>query len=322
MSIKNIIDCINKHSVFLITVHQNLEGDALGSEIAFYNLLKKMGKSAIMVNQDPVPGEYNFLKGAKWIKRYRHDMKLKFDVIVMLDCSDKLRCGRVAELAQSRKPVVNIDHHISNDKFGNVNWILPTASSVSEMIYRLYKVMHIKMDNVTAEALYVGILTDTGSFRYVNTTSFTHQIAAELLKFNLDVSKIYRNIYETISFSDILLLTKILLTLKRHASGKLITFEVKQKLLREKIIHFDLTENVLNFGRLIRGSDVCVLFKEEPDRTGQIRVNLRSRGTKVDVNRVARYFGGGGHRTASGCTVEGKLKDVKKRVIKKIKEQL
>ena len=321
MSIKKIIDCIKTKKVFLITAHQNLEGDALGSEIAFYNLLKKLGKSAIMVNQDPTPKEYTWLPGSRFIKRYRHNMKLKFDALVMLDCSDKFRCGRVADLAISGQPIVNIDHHISNEKFGDINWVLPNASSVSEMVYRIYKIMHIRIDADTAKALYVGILTDTGSFHYINTSSFTHQAAAELLKFNLDISKIYQNIYESISFSDIELLPRILLTLERHASGKIIIFKIKQKLLKGRRIYFDLTENVLKFGRLIRGSQVCVLFKEEPDRKGQIRVNLRSKGL-VDVNRIAQSFGGGGHKTASGCTVSGSLQTVKRNVIKKIKEQL
>ena len=137
MSIKKVINCIKKNKVFLITTHQNLEGDALGSEIAFYILLRKLGKKATMVNQDPTPQEYRFLKGASLIKRYRHNMKYKFDVLVVLDCSDKSRSGCVADLAVSGQPVINIDHHISNDKFGEINWILPDASSVSEMIYQL-----------------------------------------------------------------------------------------------------------------------------------------------------------------------------------------
>jgi len=321
MSLKKVIDCIKKHKIFLITSHQNLEGDALGSEIAFYNLIKKLGKSAIIVNQDPLPQEYANLLDSRIIKRYQHNMKLKFDCIVMLDCSDKSRCGSVIEQVMSDQPIVNIDHHISNIKFGDVNWVLPTASSVSEMIYRLYKSMHIKIDIATAKALYVGILTDTGSFRYINTTSFTHKVVAELLKFNLDVPEIYRYIYESVSFSDMSLLPKILLTLQKDASGRIITFEIRKELLKGRKVYFDLTENVLNFGRFIRGREVCVLFKELPDKRGQIRVNFRSQG-RIDVNRIAQYFGGGGHKTASGCTVSGSLKNVKRKVINKIKEQL
>lgn len=321
MSIKKVINCIKKYKVFLITAHQNLEGDALGSEIAFYKLLKKLGKTVIMVNQDSTPQEYIWLPGTGLIKEYRRNMKLKFDVLVMLDCSHKTRCGNVADLAISDQPIINIDHHVSNTKFGDINWLLPEASSTSEMIYQLYKSMHIKIDVDAAKALYVGVLTDTGCFRYINTSPFTHQVAAKLLEFNLNVSKIYRNIYGSISFSDMSLLPKILSTLERDVSGRIIAFRIKQGLIKGKKIYFDLTENVLSFGRLIRGSEVCVLFKEQPDQIKQIRVNLRSQG-KVDVNRVAQFFGGGGHKTASGCTIKGSLQAVKRKVINKIKEQL
>ena len=322
MSLKRVIDCIKKNKVFVITSHQNLEGDALGSEISFYNLLRKLGKSAIIVNQDPTPQVYTNVLGSRLIKKFRHNMKLKFDVLVMLDCSDKSRCGPVACLAISGQPIVNIDHHISNDKFGDINWVLPAASSVAEMVYRIYKRMHIKIDVDTAKALYVGILTDTGSFSYINTTSFTHKVTAELLKFNLDIPKIYRDIYESISFADMSLLTKIISTLERDASGKIIIFQIKQELLRGRKIYFDLTENVLRFGRLIHGSEACVLFREQQRKKREVRVNLRSQGRKVDVNCIAQFFGGGGHRTASGCTLSGTLKTVKQKVIDKIKEQL
>ena len=321
MSIKKIIDCIKTYNSFLITTHHNLEGDALGSEIAFYYLLKKLGKTAVMVNQDCTPEEYAFLNGAERIKIYKPNLSLKYDVLVFLDCSTKSRCGGVSDLAGAAKFIINIDHHISNEKYGDINWVKPNASSVSEMIYELYKNMHIKIDNQVALALYVGILTDTGSFRYINTNFYTHEIVAELLKFNLDASKIYRNIYESVPYSGILLLSRIFLTLRRYASGKIIVFEMRRNLLKGREIDFDLTEHVLNFGRLIREYKVCVLFRELEGKERQIRVNLRSQG-EVDVNRIAQFFGGGGHKTAAGCTLLGNLQSVKRRVINKIRQQL
>lgn len=321
MSLRKIVECIRKNKTFLITSHQNLEGDALGSEIAFYSLLKKLGKSAVIINHDPTPQEYAFLKGTRLIKRYRQNMKVKFDVLVMLDCSDLSRCGCVSDLTASGRPIINIDHHISNARFGDINWVVPEASSVAEMIFQLYKVMRVRIDDSSAKALYVGILTDTGSFRYVNTTSLTHKIAAELLKFKLNVPEIYRNIYEFISFFDMSLLSKILLTMDKDPTGKIIIFEIKKQLLEGKRVNIDLSENVLNFGRLIRGCEVCVLFKEQQYKINQVRVNFRSKG-KIDVNRIAQFFGGGGHKTASGCTLSGNLQSVKRKVIDKIKEQL
>jgi phosphoesterase RecJ-like protein len=137
---------------------------------------------------------------------------------------------------------------------------MPDASSVAEMIYQLYKAISVRIDTQTAEALYVGILTDTGSFRYVNTTPGTHQIAARLLKFKLNAAEIYRNIYESISFSDMSLLSRILLTLDKDATGKIIIFQIKKQLLEGKKVRIDLSENVLNFGRLIRGCEVSGSF--------------------------------------------------------------
>ncbi|MBU0549482.1 MAG: bifunctional oligoribonuclease/PAP phosphatase NrnA [Candidatus Omnitrophica bacterium] len=321
MSIQKVIDCINRNKKFLITSHQNLEGDALGSEIAFYRLLKKKGKSALIVNQDPTSEEYTFLKDTKAISRYRPKMKVDFDVLVLLDCSDKSRPGKVYDLVSPGKTVLNIDHHISNTKFGEVNWVLSDASSVAEMVYRLYKAMRVKIDLDSARALYTGILTDTGSFRYINTSSFTHQMAAELMKHKLDILEIYRNIYESVSYSDMFLLSKIFSRLEKDASGKIIIFQIRINFLRQKKVSFDLTENILNFGRLIRGCQACVLFREQVSKPGQIRVNFRSQG-KVDVNRIAKFFGGGGHKTASGCTIIGSLKQARKMVVSKIKEQL
>ncbi|MFC1592445.1 bifunctional oligoribonuclease/PAP phosphatase NrnA [Candidatus Omnitrophota bacterium] len=321
MSLKRAIECINKNKVFLITAHQNLEGDALGSEIAFYRLLRKKGKAAFIVNQDSAPKEYAFLKDMRIISRYHPKMKVNFDVLVMLDCSDKSRSGRVCNLIRPGKPILNIDHHISNTKFGDINWVLPDASSAAEMVYRLYKAMRVKIDLDTAQALYTGILTDTGSFRYRNTNAFTHQMAAQLLKRKLNTREIYKNIYESVSFSRMKLLSKILLSLQKDASGKIISFQIKRESLRGCKDGFDLSENILGFGRLIRGCEVCVLFKQQPGKAGEIRVNFRSQG-EVDVNRVAKSFGGGGHNTASGCTIQGELASVKKIVIKKIKQQL
>jgi phosphoesterase RecJ-like protein len=238
---------------------------------------------------------------------------------VVLDCSYLSRTGEVYRLNSQQKPVLNIDHHISNAKFGDINWVEPATSSCSEMIYKLYKAMRIPLERDTAVLLYTGILTDTGSFRYSNTTSFTHRIVSELLKFNLDISQIYKNVYENIPFEDMQLLAKILPTIRREASGKLVWFQIKKNLLRNKKLSFDLSEHILSFGRAIKDAQVVVLFKENLGVRNEIRVNFRSQG-KVDVNRIAQSFGGGGHKTASGATIYGEIEQVRRRVLAKIKQ--
>lgn len=322
MSLKKVAACVKKNKNFLITSHANLEGDALGSELAFYNLLKKLGKTATIINEDSLPYGYDFLPYRDKVIKYKDNLKeIKFDCFVVLDCSDLGRTGEVYRLNTGKKTVLNIDHHISNQNFGDVNWVDPAASSCSEMVYKIYKSMFIPLDRDAAIALYTGILTDTGSFRYSNTTSFTHRAVSELLKFNLNIPQIYKSIHENIPFEDMQLLGKILPGMRREAKGKIIWFQIKQGILRNKKLSFDLSEHILSFGRAIKGAEAIVLFKENLGVKDEIRINFRSRGG-VDVNRIAQSFGGGGHKTASGATVHGKLDDVRRLVLAKIKESL
>lgn len=321
MSLKKAAACVKKYKSFIISSHTSLEGDALGSELAFYALLKKLGKDAIILNEDRLPYEYEFLPLKEVIKKYRDNLKLEFDCLVMLDCSDLRRPGQVYKINSGNKPVLNIDHHISNQRFGDINWVDAAASSCSEMVFRLYKALNIPFDKESALLLYVGMLTDTGSFRYVNTTSFTHQAVAELLKYGLDMSQIFKNIYENIPFEDLKLLTKILPNIKRYADNKVSWVAIRRAMLKNKKLSFDLTEHILSFARAIKDIEAAVLFKENLGVKNEIRVNFRSQGN-VDVNKIASFFAGGGHRTASGCTIHGELDSVIKMVLKKTTESL
>lgn len=321
MSLKKVIEEINKNRRFIITSHINLEGDALGSQLAMRDLILYLKKTAVIVCEDKVPGEYRFLPGLKYLKRPRDITDFNFDVLIALDCSDIGRCRKAIRLFPKNRTIINIDHHISNSKFGDVNWVDPRSSSTVEMIYKLYKKMHVPLDRNKALWLYTGIITDTGSFRYPNTTADSHRIASRVLKYNLAVNKIYKNIYENLSFSDMKLLSKILLTLRRDPSGKIVWFEIKRKFLNRKRASFDLSEQVLNFGRLNKQAEVIVLFREDPGSPNQIHVNFRSKD-EVDVNMIAKVFEGGGHKNASGCTVKGELPGVEKIVLKELKDYL
>lgn len=322
MSLKKVIACIKRNKNFLITSHTNLEGDALGCELAFYRLLRKLGKHATIINEDDLPYGYDFLRGKNIIKKFKQNLKgIKFDCFVVLDCSDLKRTGEVYRINTENKPILNIDHHISNQRFGDINWVEPSVSSCSEMIYKLYKKLHLSLDKAVAICLYTGILSDTGSFRYSNTASFTHQAVSELLKYNFNILQIYKNIYENIPFEDMKLLSKILPNMRREAGGKIVWFQVKRDMLKNKRLSFDLSEHILSFGRAIKDVEVAVLFKENLGVRDEIRVNFRSQG-KVDVNRIASFFGGGGHKAASGATVTGKLDRVRKKVLAKIRESL
>jgi len=316
-SLKKVAAAIKKYKRFLITTHTSPEGDALGSELAFYRLLKKIKKQPFILNQDHLPQEYYFLPGSQSIKSYKSINQFCFDCMVVLDCSDLNRTGKVYKLNKQNRPVINIDHHISNNKFGEFKWIEPFASSASEMVYLLYKEMHVPLDKESALLLYVGIMTDTGSFRYSNTSGFTHKAVEELMLFNLDIRKIYRDIYENISFPDMQFLIKVLSGIHRSKDGRVAWVEIPARLLKGRKVFFDLSEHILSFLRAIKDTQVVVLFKENFSVKDEIRFNLRSNGP-VDVNKIAQHFGGGGHKTAAGCTIAGKLKDIRRRVISRI----
>jgi bifunctional oligoribonuclease and PAP phosphatase NrnA len=320
MDIKTVIAFIREHKRFLISSHTNMEGDALGSELAFAFLLKKLGKTPVIVNEDGVPYGYDFLPGIGMITRYSGAMReLQFDCFVALDCSDLHRTGEVYRLNTGRRPVLNIDHHVSNSNFGDVNWVDPRACCACELVWRLYKKLRVPISKDAATALYAGILTDTGSFRYSNTTSATHAIASELVAKGVDVPAVHRNIYGNIPYGDLKLLSQILPTMQRSSDGKIVWFEIGRELLKkQKKIYFDLSESILNFARSLKGVEVVVLFKENVSTEGEVRVNFRSQGI-VDVNAIAQMFGGGGHRTASGTTIKGELAHIKRHVLAAVK---
>lgn len=322
MSLKKVIACVKRNKSFLVTAHTRLEGDALGSELAFSRLVKRLGKEAVVVNDDSVPYGYEFMPDVQSIKKFSPNMRnVKFDCFTALDCSDMKRCGNVSKLISAEKTILNIDHHIDNDRFGHVNWVDSRVSSCSELIYKLYKRLRVPLDKDTATLLYVGILTDTGSFRYTNTTWFTHAIAAELLRYGIDVARVYRSVNENIPFSDMKLLSSILPHLQRDASGRIAWFKIKRTYLENRRIYCDLSEQLLSFARSVKGVEIALLFKENLKTNNEIRVNFRSRGG-ADVNKIAAFFGGGGHKTASGATILGELDTVTRNVLRKVREAL
>lgn len=306
---KKVIEAIKNNKKFLITAHMNLEGDALGSELATYILLKKLKKQVVICNNDPTPKAYSFLPYVRVIRNEINDYK--YEVVLVLDCSDSFRTGKVKDYLSRAKYIINIDHHISNTFFGDINWVDPTASSASEMMYRICKELKL-IDKKIALCLYTGIFTDTGSFSYGNTSRKVHKIVSELIKYNISPNKVYENLHSFCQLQDLKFIGKILTFLKTDSTQKVVWVLIKHWPKKE----YDLTEIVFNIMRLIKGAEVFVLFKRLGKR--KVRVNFRSR-SKVDVNRVAKFFGGGGHKRASGATIEDNLSSVERKVIGFIK---
>lgn len=327
MSLKKIIDIINKNRSFLITSHVGLEGDALGSELALALLLKSMNKSVFIVNEDNVPKNYVFLTHFTEIKNDKNlirplgdllkDKNCRVDAAFILDCSDFSRCGKVSKVIPKDLFLAAIDHHISNLKFADVNWVEPKASSTGEMIYKLYKAVGAPFSHASALSLYTAILTDTGSFKYSNTSYYTHTAAAELIKFDISANKIYQDIYESNSCADIVVLKEALDSFRIDKKGKIGWFRLNGDFSDAQA---DQTDSILDFARRIKEIEACFLLKKSKSKN-DVRVNLRSRG-KVDVSKVAHSLGGGGHKNASGCTIRGTMDDAEKLVLEKLKKEI
>ncbi|MDP2921131.1 MAG: bifunctional oligoribonuclease/PAP phosphatase NrnA [Candidatus Omnitrophota bacterium] len=319
MSVRTVKQAIKKFNKFLITSHINPEGDSIGSQIAMASLLKRMGKEAIMLDDSPVPQVMRFLSGSEEIFKEMPN-NFNFQAAIILDCPDMARTGRVSGYIKKETAIINIDHHISNVNFGKFNWVDPETSSAGEMVYDLFKAFKVKVNIEEAAALYTAIMTDTGSFRYSNTSSKTHRIIAELIESGIRPHEIHTKIYETSSVQDTNLLGEALQTMKLTDDGKIGWLWVTKEMLKKTKASLEGTEGIINFARSIDGVEIAILFRETGTED-RVKVSFRSKG-KVDVNKLAGVFGGGGHPTASGCSVFGKPEDVEKKVLEQAKRAL
>lgn len=303
--LKKIVEKINTSKSFLITAHMSLEGDALGSELATYILLKKLGKKVVIYNNDPTPDVYKFLPFNRVIKNSIKEEK--FDVAMVLDCSDVSRAGVVKDAVSKAGCIINIDHHVSNTNFGDLNWVEPSSGSAAQILYHLCERFKI-MDKNIALCLYTGIFTDTGNFTYANTDAQTHKVVSALMKYNLHPHKIYDTIHSLCNPGDLNFIGQVISSLKFDSSRKICWATIAD--WHEK--NYDLTEVVFSIMRLLKDPEVFFLFKRVEKR--RTRVNLRSRG-RVDVNKIAKFFGGGGHKNASGTTVEEPIDKAVRKVV-------
>ena len=310
------IEAIKKYNSFLITAHVNLEGDSLGSQLAMKELLTSLDKDVVIIDNDPVPDHYRFLPKANEIS---NDLgkKMDFGAIVVLDCPTLKRIGKVRDLIGKSTFIINIDHHISNENFGNINWVDPNASSAGEMVYKLFKEMHVPVTKEIALSLYIAILTDTGSFNYDNTSSVTHEIAGELLGYGLDPASVSENVYERRSVSDIKFLGLVLSTLKINKTKDVAYLEITRQLLKQTGADVSKSEGFVNYARSVDNVKIAILFREDARDANKVHVSFRSKGD-VDVNSIASYFGGGGHTKAAGCILEGLLAQVETKVLTKV----
>jgi phosphoesterase RecJ-like protein len=315
-------------SSLLITTHQNPDADGLGSELALYRLLKKMGKEVFILNISPTPSSLTFMDPEQLCRRYvpseHRDLIGKIDLALVLDAGSFVRIGQLGEdILAAKIPVIAIDHHPrENNPIYLQEIVNDRDCSVGRMIYDL--IMYCcpeHMDKIMATSLYNAIAGDTGNFRFGNTTERSHRVAAELMKYDIDVYRIYINLFGNISRSGIKLFSAIIQDLHFSDDGRVVWFIITREMLSHNGAGDMDTEGVTDFMRMIDGVEVAIMFKERPD--GSTRINFRSKGI-VATNAIARKFGGGGHVHASGIVSGEKLEDLRPKVvnamIKQVKE--
>ncbi|MFA5335809.1 MAG: bifunctional oligoribonuclease/PAP phosphatase NrnA [Candidatus Omnitrophota bacterium] len=306
MSLNKVVEGIRAHKSFLVTAHVDPEADAIGSQLAMASLLRRAGKKAVIIDQDPPPVSCDFLPGVKSINICDGVKRRKageFDCALVVDCPTIERTGKVSGFITGNMAVINIDHHVSNSMFGDINWVDSKSAAAGEMVSDIFKKMRMKLTRPEAIAIYAAILIDTGSFRYSNTSAKTHMLAAELMKSGLDTNAIYENLFEMKTYEITHLLGHSLATMKKSRDGKIVWLWITRDMLSESGADLKDAENFIGFARSVRGCKVAALLKET-GKDGIIKVSLRGKDG-IDVNKIASRFGGGGHAAAAGFSIKG-----------------
>ena len=313
---------LQKNNNFLITSHVNLDGDGIGSELAFYLILKKLKKKPIILNQDKLPKIYDFLPGSNKV-RYLEDNCIdtkSIDVGIVLDCSNVKRIGKTYEIFKDIKTIINIDHHKSNENFGSLNYIDCSASSVGEIIYELIESINIDLlDEDISTCLFAAIITDTGSFRYSNVSSKTFKIASDLTSFGVKPYLIANNIYNRNTYSGLKLLGEALSTLEMDDSNYVSWLTITRKMLNNAKADDEEIEGIIDVATTLDNTEISILFRETKDN--KIKISFRSIGN-FDVNKFAGKFKGGGHPNAAGCLCSGKMDKIKEKILSELFKEI
>lgn len=303
---------LREHQRFAVLSHVRPDGDALGSQLAMGLALKHLGKDVAIWNEDGMLEKYSFVPRAELVTKPPADPQ-DFDVLLALDTAIQNRLGKAGEAVRSAKVCINIDHHPSNPRYGDIVCIDVEAPATGQILFELIKSEALPFDRDIAENLYVAISTDTGSFQYSNTTARTFRIAAELVEAGLDVGRVSQQLYESYPRRRIELLRELLGTMRFAGDDKVATFSLSLATAKRLGVLPEDNEGLIDHLRAIRGVVVAVFFEELPD--GKVRVSMRSKDEAADVCAICKQFGGGGHTLAAGARVKGTLIEVEERVL-------
>src|ERR687885_564096 len=305
-----VVDALRGHDRFVITTHENPDGDALGSLLAAKIVFDQLGKDSVMVlhGDAPLPVEYRFMPLAELQRRWPDDVSER--VLLALDCANESRIADPEVLG--RVPLtIDLDHHHDNSRFGDLNLIVPDASSTGEVLRDLFRELDVELTPDIAEPLYIALVTDTGRFQYTNTTPKALRLAAELVEAGADVHRVFQGVYESVQFAKLKLLARALERAQVFEGGRIVI----SHLLRGDFIGVGAAEpyaeGIIDYLRAVEGAEVAVLIREPPRSDGPTRrVSLRSSVDEVDVSAIARKWGGGGHRQAAGFSTDAPIEEI------------
>jgi phosphoesterase RecJ-like protein len=305
---ETIAELLRSRNSFLILSHMRPDGDAIGCQLAMAHCLKALGKTVKVWNEDGMPEKFAFLPGAEWVTTppATHE---GFDVVLALDTATFKRLGVATDRLRGTPVWVNMDHHITNERYGDLRYVDPDAPATGQILYDFITRTGLPFNYAVADCLYVAISTDTGSFQYPQTTARTYEIAAELVKAGVNVGEINRLTYDSYPLRRVKLLREVLNNLEMHSENRLAAFTLTQETFQRTGALPEDTEGLIDHIRAIDSVVVAMLIEEVED--GQVRLSMRSKDARVSVASLAAHFNGGGHTLAAGARTRGTVAEVR-----------
>jgi phosphoesterase RecJ-like protein len=317
-AIQKAVRLIEKGKRFLVTTHRNPEGDALGSALALANAFQEAGKEVIVYNEDKVPYMLQFLPMSDKVVPQISGSK-KYDAVFAVDCGDLKLVGEEFEKFRPGQILINIDHHITNPGYGEINIVDPKASASGEVVYYLLEAASLKITSAVASCIYTAIYTDTGGFHYSNSSPESMEIAAQMIRAGASPARIAEELYDSHPKGRLDLLGLVLQTLDVRNSGEVASIFVTQEMFRKTGTSNEHVEGFVGYPRSIRGVEIAFSLRELEE--GEWRISFRSKG-RYDVARLAAQFSGGGHHNAAGGNIQGTLEEVKEKIYAAIDRQI
>jgi bifunctional oligoribonuclease and PAP phosphatase NrnA len=316
-----VVAALRDHGLFAVTSHENPDGDAIGSLLAAHLALRELGKDSVMVlGEQPIPAEYGFLSLDDHGLRKDIPTDIGERVLVAVDCAQGTRVAArgITEVAAS---VVNIDHHHDNTRFGDVNLVVGSASSAAEVLADVLSATDVRLTPGIAEALYTGLVTDTGRFQYANTTPKALRLAAELVEAGADVSRIFKEVYESVELPKLRLLGRAIGHASTHEEGRVVISHLTRQDFAEVEADEPYSEGIIDALRAVEGSELACLIRElAPGADANCKVSLRTSADDLDVSAIARLSSGGGHRQAAGFSSDLGIDAIKEFVLAAYRE--